>query len=539
MSVVARQRSLSVRATEDNELRLEKVPRTGRRWHVVAGLSSLVLLALLLGGQRLRTRYWLDEALTVGIASHSVTSIPTVLLKDGSPPLYYVLLAVWTRAFGTSEIATHALSLLVAVSIVPVAFWAASRLFDRRAAWFSAAFAALSPFLTYFAGETRMYSLVVLESILVCVTFSMAFIERRSAGPWWFAASLGALIYTHYWGFYAAAGAAVACAVLAITMRDGGRMLRAACIGFGVAALAFVPWLPTFLQQVRSTGAPWSHTPTLRGVVGELAALVRDERVLIAVVLGVGVGLASLVADAYRSRWSMHTADVQKAMAILCIGAAPVAVGWVLAHLEPSWATRYLAVTVGPMILIVGLGLSRARWAGVSALVVIALLVTQPFTRISPGLGIGKDSKSNAGSIAGLVRAELPPNSLVLVSQPEAVPLFAQYLGNGYRYGDPRGLVTDAHVMDWRDAADALDHSSVPGALAAEIGSVHRGDRLLLVSPASGPRDTDTSWIERFRMLDQQWQQYLAQTCLTPVMRAGQSDGPSDTPYQATVYECR
>jgi len=538
VSVVARQRSLSVRATEDSGLLLEDDRTIRPRWRVVAGLSAVVVLAALLGGQRLRTRYWLDEALTVGIASHAIGSIPSVLLEDGSPPLYYLLLAGWTRAFGTSEVATHSLSLLIAIAVVPVAFWAADRLFDRRAAWFTAAFAALSPFLTYFAGETRMYSLVALESILVCVTFSMAFIERRPRGPWWFAGSLAALVYTHYWGFYAAAGAAVACAVLAVSTREVRQTVRAALIGFGVAAIAFLPWLPTFVQQVRSTGAPWSHTPTLRGIVGELAALVRDERVLIAVALGVCAGLVSLAADAYRSRWAMHTQELQTAFAILCIGAAPVAIGWVLAHFEPSWATRYLAVSVGPMILVVGLGLSRARWLGVAVLAVIALLITQPFTRISPGIGISKDSKSNAGSVAALVRPALPEGSLVLVSQPEAVPLFAHYLGDGYRYADPRGPVDDPHVMDWRDAEGALASSAVPGTLSDDMRALHPGERVLLVSPQSGPRDTDTSWIERFRMLDHRWQQYFAGTCLKPVMRAGRSSGPSDTPYEATLYEC-
>src|SRR5204862_181670 len=161
------------------------------------------------------------------------------------------------------------------------AFWAGNRLFGRRAAWFTAAFAALSPFLTYFAGEARMYSLLVLESILLCVAFSVAFIERRPNGPWWFAASLAALIYTHYWGFYVAAGAALACALLLFTRGETRPTVRALVIGFGGATVAFLPWLPTFIGQARSTGAPWSHTPTLRGVVSEFAALVRDERVLV------------------------------------------------------------------------------------------------------------------------------------------------------------------------------------------------------------------------------------------------------------------
>ena len=61
----------------------------------------------ILGGQ-----FWMDEALSVGISSHSLTAIPGVLRHDGSPPLYYMLLHVWMSVFGSSETATHALSLV-------------------------------------------------------------------------------------------------------------------------------------------------------------------------------------------------------------------------------------------------------------------------------------------------------------------------------------------------------------------------------------------------------------------------------------------
>src|SRR5689334_18416797 len=141
MGVAVRQGS---RARVEPESEVESPRRHWGPRTTIAGLTGLVVLRLLLGGQRLRTTYWIDEGLTVGIASHPLTSIPGVLVKDGSPPLYYLLLGVWIRLFGTGEVATHSLSLLLALAVPVVAFWAAGRLFDRRAAWFTAVFAALS-----------------------------------------------------------------------------------------------------------------------------------------------------------------------------------------------------------------------------------------------------------------------------------------------------------------------------------------------------------------------------------------------------------
>jgi mannosyltransferase len=519
-----------------------------RRWRVdrtAVCLTGLVLATLLLVWQRLRVAYWIDEGLTVGIASHSIPSIPGVLVKDGSPPLYYLLLAAWTRLFGTGEIATHALSTVIALAVVPVAFWAGSRLFDRRAGWFAAIFAAFCPFVTYFAGETRMYSLVVLESLVLCVGFSLAFVERTERGPWAFAGALVALEYTHYWGLYAAVGAALAVAALAYASPARRELVRPAVIGFGGAALAFVPWLPVFLGQLRSTGAPWSHTPALREVVTEVSALVRDERVLVVLVLAVGAGVAATITTARRraDRWYL-TADLVHVAAFALIGVTPIVIGWVASHAQPSWATRYLAVVVGPLILIVGFGLSRARASGVVALVIMIAISVQPFTRISPGIDIATTSKSNVSAIADALAPKLHAGAVVLVAQPEAVPLFAHYLGDSMRYADPRGVVDDPDVMDWRDAAEALDAATVPGALQGTLDAVTAGDQVVLVTSATTTADSDTDWIRRFRQLGREWQIFLAhRPCLRAVASVApapsQSDERSAYPYRAILLECR
>ena len=58
-------------------------------------LAALFLLALVALSVWHRTRalsgpFWMDEGLSVGIASHDLSDIPNVLVKDGSPPLYYL-----------------------------------------------------------------------------------------------------------------------------------------------------------------------------------------------------------------------------------------------------------------------------------------------------------------------------------------------------------------------------------------------------------------------------------------------------------------
>src|SRR3954468_20543242 len=171
-------------------------------------------VSLLLRTGALDGSYWIDEGISVGIASHPLADIPRVLGQDGNPPLYYLLLHGWMQLVGTSEAATRVLSLVFALLAVPVSFWAGAAVFDRRAGALAAAGAAGCPFLTYYAQETRMYSLVVLLSILASASFALAFVRGERRHLWLLGLWLGLLLYTHTWGLFLAAAMAGAWLVL-------------------------------------------------------------------------------------------------------------------------------------------------------------------------------------------------------------------------------------------------------------------------------------------------------------------------------------
>lgn len=84
---------------------------------LVAIASGSAIAALQIGHG-----YWKDEAIAVTIAVLPWEDIPDTLRFDASPPLYYLLLHVWMRVFGTSEIATGALSLLFAAATLIAMF---------------------------------------------------------------------------------------------------------------------------------------------------------------------------------------------------------------------------------------------------------------------------------------------------------------------------------------------------------------------------------------------------------------------------------
>src|SRR5437588_1131637 len=165
---------------------------------------SVFMRTRILGGQ-----FWMDEALSTGIASHSLSAIPGVLHHDGSPPLYYLVLHVWISVFGSSESATHVLSLLLGLLTIPAGAWAAWSLFGRRAGLVAAVLFALNPFITAYSQETRMYTLMALLGLLATAGFIHGFIYRRRRFLILFGVCQALLLYTHAWGIFFGVGAAL------------------------------------------------------------------------------------------------------------------------------------------------------------------------------------------------------------------------------------------------------------------------------------------------------------------------------------------
>ncbi|MGH9095276.1 MAG: hypothetical protein ACRDXE_08960, partial [Acidimicrobiales bacterium] len=74
--------------------RIPLIDRTREVWWQArwdgAVVALLVTFAALLRVVNLGRGYWVDEGISIGIASHPVDQIPHLLRLDGSPPLFYL-----------------------------------------------------------------------------------------------------------------------------------------------------------------------------------------------------------------------------------------------------------------------------------------------------------------------------------------------------------------------------------------------------------------------------------------------------------------
>jgi hypothetical protein len=461
------------------------------------GLGFLVLLSLFLRTRELSAAYWIDEGLSWGISSHHFFSIPTVLRQDGSPPLYYLMLHVWMRLFGTTEEATHLLSLIPALLTIPLAWWAGRSLFSQRAGWFAALMFAFNTYLTTYAQETRMYSWMVLFSLLGTACFIHAFVFRRRGYLIGFALSVVAMLYTHNWALFFIAASLTALAVLLKQAQGGDRraLLRDGLLSYCGALVLFLPWLPNFIFQARHTGAPWSTPPSLHSLRVAASMTVDGDRMAVAILLGGGFGLAAMLQrDQPKLQRSATIAGL-----VLFFGTLLWA--FIGSQISPAWAYRYFAAFVGPMLLMAGVGLSRAGKLGIVAtLLILAFWI--PFGSIA--------HKSIDRHVMWTAAPFLKAGDLVIVTHPEQVPVVDYYARPGLKFANEMGPVKDPRVMDWIDAMDRLKAATPQKNLEPLLAGIKPGQHVMLLRPiVEGTGGWGAPWTSLVRERSADWARAL------------------------------
>jgi mannosyltransferase len=505
----------------------------GTRMLEGAGLLTLIAVSVLLRTAEMGTHFWIDEGLSVGIAGHALTDIPSVLLQDGSPPLYYLLLHVWISLVGDGEAATHWMSLIFAVACIPVGFWAGRSLFDRATGWTVALLTAICPFLTSYAQETRMYSLVVLLGMVATACFLHAFVFahpglRYRVG---FGVAMAALLYTHNWAFFLGAAfvAVLALAWRAVPSGSPRRrgLVRDALVGFGITAVLYLPWVPNLISQTLHTGAPWAQAPSPHTLLHAPDMLLGGLAGSVTVLLAAGAGLLALSGTGRLERRL-----VVPALVILAV--APIVLAWLLSQVSPAWATRYLAIAVAPMLLMAAVGLRRGGRLG---LVGLALLVAIWASSGAPS------AKSNAHYVAQTLGAQLHRGDLVISTQPEQTSVLAYYLPKdlGLTFATPFGVQRDIGITDWRDGAEHFDRTGVNTQLLPLLRRLPVGAQILLVRPIiSVPTRWTAPWTSRVRDRSMEYEGVMRgdpRLQLTAIVPQDFGSNPGPNPLQGLLFK--
>jgi len=444
---------------------------------VVAAACGLALFAYT------RSDLWLDEALTVNIARLPLGDLRAALERDGAPPLYYVLLHVWTGVFGDGDVAARSLSAVFAVGAVVACWFAARRCLGVHVAWLTLIVTMANPFMIRYATEARMYSLVIL--LVACGILAVPrALERPALGRLAVVSIVtAALVYTQYWAFSLVA--VVGAALLIVAWRAPSRrnptlrVLGAIVVGL----LLFVPWLPTFMSQRAHTGTPWGD-PVLPGLpIGETflgfsGGFEQEGWVLVLVLLP--ILLLGLFARAVDGRHLEIDLRVQPAARWLgLIGGTTLVVAVTLNYLAgQAFEERYSAVVFPFFVLLLGRGLSTLVDTRVQ-LAVVAVVVALGLTG---GLRNAVEQRTQAGEVAAVLAPEVRPGDLVVFCPDQLGPGVHRLLPDGLDGVTYPDFAPPAFV-DWVDYRERLDATDPIGFADEVLARAADGSVWLVTGP--------------------------------------------------------
>jgi 4-amino-4-deoxy-L-arabinose transferase-like glycosyltransferase len=385
-------------------------------WLVIAAVVTVIAAGIVL---RFVTSVdlWLDEALSVNIARLPLADLRDALKQDGAPPLYYVLLHGWIEVFGTGDVAVRALSGVISVATLPLAYLAGKRIGGRSVAWWSVLILAASPYAIRYGTETRMYALVMFLVLWGYLALRRA-LDRPSLGRLAVVAVVTALlVYSLYWSFYIVAVVGVG---LLVAWRRGSPATRRAAprivIAMAAGGLTLLPWLSTLTYQFQHTGTPWGDPVTpwfalARAMIGFVGGDEHSEAfiLLLPLLLLPLLALFGAALDRRRIELDLHTRPAVRletagAFAILLVGLTASWLG------GTAFDARYAAVMYPLLVLVAAYGLTVFSDRRVR----VALLA------IMLGLGLAtsarniREERTQAGESADVIRADARPNDLVV-----------------------------------------------------------------------------------------------------------------------------
>jgi mannosyltransferase len=263
------------------------------------------------------------------------------------------------------------------------------------------------------------------------------------------------------------------------------RDVLAAFVG---AVILFVPWVPNAIFQAVHTAAPWDSKPQFGAPIQIAQSVYGGGSITVALLVGAGIGYSPLFT---RPRHLSREARV--AMMLFAIPILTLLCAWIGSQVTPAWVVRYFAPVVPALVLLLSIGVARAGIIGAIVMVFCIWFMFRPST-------FEPQYKSDMQDVAAEMAPMMHQGDLVIVGQPESMPLAYYYLPGGLRWANTIGPVKDPTYVNWVDALKRYKAENVSKTLNGEINSLKIGQQLLYIRPLTeGVANWSAPWTLEIR----------------------------------------
>lgn len=423
-----------------------------KNWNLI--ILSLVLAAVVSVEIIFLTEIslWHDEAFSALLLRYDFSEMISRIQMDVHPPLYYIILRLWTGLFTDSLFSLRMFSVFFGALAIAGFYALISKAFKNRSlSLFSSLLFALSYFQIQYAMEARMYSLGLFLVIISTHLLLRAMEEKKL--KWWllYAAAVSAGIYTHYFVAFWVMAQAI---YLVIFFR---KEFRSALLAYFLVLASYVPWLPTFLRQFRQVQETywippigvWSIPNTISKMT--LGAELNPDKSWLALIL---LTIAAIVATIFflkrmpaKEKWLFFISLV-----------FPFLITAMLSYKRSIYIDRYFIFGFPFYILIaagaiLAINKKMARWILVSA-ALAGVLITFPYQWSR----LGAETKPGMSAAAKYINENAKPDEKIFVSSSLVYFNFKYYNKSGIQaklYApDPLPHFSGTALLDEEDIID-------------------------------------------------------------------------------------
>lgn len=423
--------------------------RPGRATLAVAGLTVLafVLRVLVVGQPAVYDELYLYKIVHDHGFGHVITVVHDT---ESTPPLYFLLAWISDQILSDGFLAIKLPSLLLGTATIPLVYLLGVRTVGRTAALIGASIFALAPFDIFYSTEGRAYATIAFLSVASTLALLRMLEDDRGRRVVVFVLATLALLYTHYTAVFVVA----AQLVWALwTHRDEVRRLLAA---HAVVALAYAPWIPSFIFQSHDSaadrlGGVYKLTPSsyVRGL-GQawfghpFIPLTRVPGRFGGILIGAGLFGSAAVAVAARLGARSHLRPRRETVLVFLLAlATPVCA--LLYSLGPSsiFLPRYMSASIPATVLAAGTVLASARRpiaVGFACAAVLGGFVIGAIRTVEPGGG-RPDFRAAAHELDRVAQPRDPVIELTIFKGPPAEEL-------GFSFRRPHDYFASGRPLD-------------------------------------------------------------------------------------------
>ncbi len=360
---------------------------------------------------------WYDECFSIFYSQGTFTDILHVSEWDIAPPFFNLLLHIWIKLFGLSELSMRIVPVLLSSLTAGVLYLFLKQYINFRTAITASVLYLFSNISFFYAHEVRGYTFILFIS-----TISIwLFIKLIDKPTYLTCIALGTtyymLIMTHYLTFFILLAQGIL--FLFFLNKSLFKFYLTAVVSFFIL---LIHWLPRMIEIFTGGSKHWLQSPNLANLVEFIFSINNGDIQFIVINVLACLGSVSIILK--KEKWFPD--KITKAILIysILISFVTVFLNYIISSSIPIFLDRYLLFTLIGFIILYAIFISRISLADTYYYPLIIVVAICAFSQVSINEPIKKMDYRNG---VRYIKSEQDSNSIVFIQSVDVGALFAYY----------------------------------------------------------------------------------------------------------------